>query len=272
MSLERLRNPFLAVVGLCLGFTLCIAAEPQTSLRQAVRQNDVDAVKTLIESGADVNEMVDSSNEATALMIAARYGYVEIMKVLIESGADVNAQSGGGYTALMRAARNGQTPAVKLLIENNADIHLKNNGGVSAVWHATHYNHLDIVELFKKHGAKTEGIVTRPQTSNPVGTISRTHAGRQFLEVIEIVGFLSFFGIALLAVIRVFCQPRFFWDLSLLLAAGVVYLFYEAAMAKYTIRVDVFFVYPALFVTVVCGLITLWRGSRAAWLRWSGVF
>ena len=59
----------------------------------------------------------------TPLMMASRTGNVDAMKVLLDHGADVNAKETlRGTTPLMWAADEGHAAAIKLLIEHGADI------------------------------------------------------------------------------------------------------------------------------------------------------
>ena len=76
-----------------------------TSLMNAAVGGDVNAVKKLLNEGADVN--VQGFNGWTALSEAAYGGHTKIVKLLIEKGADVNAKANNGVTALMWAARGG---------------------------------------------------------------------------------------------------------------------------------------------------------------------
>jgi ankyrin repeat protein len=62
------------------------------------------------------------------LMIAARTGNVEAIKTLLDNGADINAKdTQRGTTALMWAADEGHAAAVKLLIDRGADIKATSN-------------------------------------------------------------------------------------------------------------------------------------------------
>ena len=65
-----------------------------------IQLGNYNAVKTLIENGADVNK---ESNKLTPLMFAARHNRPEIAKLLIENGANLKAKSSKGYTALQWA-------------------------------------------------------------------------------------------------------------------------------------------------------------------------
>ena len=65
-----------------------------------IKQGNFEAVKGMIEAGADINK---KSLGMTPLMYAARQNRVEIVKLLIANGADLNVRSDRGYTALKYA-------------------------------------------------------------------------------------------------------------------------------------------------------------------------
>ena len=61
-------------------------------------------------------------------MLASRTGKVDAMKVLLDHGAEVNAKETlRGTTALMWAAGQGHPDAVQLLIERGADLGARSN-------------------------------------------------------------------------------------------------------------------------------------------------
>lgn len=78
--------------------------------------------------------VVDSGGivEVSPLHEAAARGATETLKSLLESGADVNARDETNYTALMHAAENGETAAVRLLLGAGADVHLTDKRNLSA--------------------------------------------------------------------------------------------------------------------------------------------
>ena len=65
-----------------------------------IKQGNFEAVKGMIEAGADINK---KSIGMTPLMYASRYNRVEIVKFLIANGADLKIKSNKGYTALKYA-------------------------------------------------------------------------------------------------------------------------------------------------------------------------
>ena len=80
----------------------------------AVKQNNLELVAQLIESGENVNSCDQSAR--TALMFAAQTGNCQIAKALVDAGADVNASGIGLLTPLMYAAINGHLDFVDMLI------------------------------------------------------------------------------------------------------------------------------------------------------------
>jgi ankyrin repeat protein len=83
-------------------------------------------ITALLSAGADPNEKLPLGR--TPLMAASRTGNVEAMKVLIDRGADLQVkESLRGTTALMWAADEGHPAAVQLLIERGADLNARSN-------------------------------------------------------------------------------------------------------------------------------------------------
>lgn len=83
-----------------------------TALLFAVRAGSADAVRALLEAGADVNDVIqlpngDASDAEThgtsALVIAVMNGHFSLAKALVERGADPNAAQ-QGWTALHQVA------------------------------------------------------------------------------------------------------------------------------------------------------------------------
>lgn len=86
------------------------------------------AIEAALAEGTDVNAPDDEVGLAP-LAWAALHGQTEAMRLLIEKGADVNARSEDGNTPLHVAAFLGQAEAAKLLIDNGADINARDEDG-----------------------------------------------------------------------------------------------------------------------------------------------
>jgi ankyrin repeat protein len=87
----------------------------------ASRTGKVDAVKSLLAHGAEVNAK-EGVRGQTALMWAAAEDNAEVIRVLVERGADVQTRSNGGFTALLFAAREGRIAAAKTLLQAGASV------------------------------------------------------------------------------------------------------------------------------------------------------
>ena len=140
------------------------APDGTTPLHQAVRQNDLKAVDTLVKAGANVKAATRYG--VTPLQIAATNGNAAMLRRLLEAGADVNTATPGGETALMTAARTGNTEAVTLLLDRRADVNARDmvRGQTALMWAVTE-GHTDIVKLLVARGAnvKAQTNVTAPK-------------------------------------------------------------------------------------------------------------
>ncbi len=93
----------------------------------AITHGDASVVKTLIQEGADVNNVVkDEHYNYSALLLAANGNSPEIVKILIDAGANINAKNGGGWTALMIAVNKPEI--AKMLINTGADVNASIEG------------------------------------------------------------------------------------------------------------------------------------------------
>jgi hypothetical protein len=78
-----------------------------TPLMHAISRNQIESVKALLDSGADVNRTGDFETEprtkqlrVTPLMMASGYGYTPIVELLLHRGADPTPADGDGNRAL----------------------------------------------------------------------------------------------------------------------------------------------------------------------------
>ena len=112
--------------GFAVGLTallVCAASGEDTSdtLIQAIRNNDLTSIKTQLRKGADVNTR--DRRGSTLLMHAAIAGSPDAVKLLIDSGADVNAKNSFDETALLLCAADPQK--ARMLIDKGADVNAR---------------------------------------------------------------------------------------------------------------------------------------------------
>ena len=161
----------------------------QTPLHQASEAGDVDAVRKLVRSGADVNSR--TSNNNTPINCAAISGKMEVIKVLVkeygcsphtkgqlgrtplhlscacghvdiarklvtEYGADVNARDNNDDTPLNLAARfSGKMELINMLVkEYGCSPHTKGQLGRTPLHEACYGGHVDVArKLVTEYGA-----------------------------------------------------------------------------------------------------------------------
>lgn len=91
----------------------------------------------------------------TPLMLAAPYAKPEAIKALLDAGADVNAKDVRGMTPLMLAvsSENQDARVAKLLVARGAKVNDKSNIGETALDWANKFKNPDVIAALKKAGA-----------------------------------------------------------------------------------------------------------------------
>jgi hypothetical protein len=102
-------------------------------LLQAVRYQDIDDLKDLVEAGADINKKIGYLQESI-LHEVVRKRRIELSKLLIELGADVNSQDVYGNTPLHIACNLADVKLCKLLIDSGANTNAKDNEGKTPIF------------------------------------------------------------------------------------------------------------------------------------------
>ena len=128
-------------------------------MKDALEQCNWDAIKELLDKGADINTA--NRQGLSALHLAARHGQNQLAQLLIERHTNLNARDNEGQTPLHHAVVcriisetviASKKEIVKSLLESGADVNAKDNRG---------YTSLDVVlmtgvsRLLKEHGAKS---------------------------------------------------------------------------------------------------------------------
>jgi ankyrin repeat protein len=121
------------------------------ALQLAAKRGDLEIVRLLLVNGADVN--ATNSSGYTALDSATYRGFVDIAKILVEKGAAVDKKGSDGGTALMSAAWSGQTNAVAFLLDKGANINATNWSGDTALRNAVDQNNTEVVKILLARGA-----------------------------------------------------------------------------------------------------------------------
>lgn len=88
-----------------------------------------EAVRLLLENGADPNLASANAQRVAPLHSAVAGGKVEIVRMLLARGADVHARQDLGFTALHGAAVGGGEEMIRLLLDHGADPAARNVAG-----------------------------------------------------------------------------------------------------------------------------------------------
>lgn len=102
------------------------------ALHEAIVRGELDAVRELIESGADLDAR-DPSGGSTPLITATVFGRTDAARALIEAGADLDLQNDDGATALITAAFFAREEIVADLLAAGADATIRNDTGATAL-------------------------------------------------------------------------------------------------------------------------------------------
>jgi len=146
-------------------------------LMTCARTGNVDAVKELLTSGADVNAK-ENSHYQTALMWAAAQRHPHVVEVLVDHGADVHARSRiipefvmrtrkfvgewidrGGSTPLLFAARVGDVESARILLRAGADPNEALPDGNTALMIASHSRQSAVAIVLLENGADPNASV-----------------------------------------------------------------------------------------------------------------
>ena len=136
MKIEALTLTVLIAVGSSASpASAALSASPAPSpVADAAMRNAVDAVRSLLKQGADVNAA--QGDGMTALHWAAKHGNAAMGKMLIYAGANLEATTRlGDYTPLHMAAKAGHAAVASALLEAGSDANVTTTTGGATPLH-----------------------------------------------------------------------------------------------------------------------------------------
>ncbi|EQA44720.1 ankyrin repeat protein [Leptospira broomii serovar Hurstbridge str. 5399] len=120
----------------------------------AIKEDNQEATKLLLEYGSDPNET--SSRGETALLLALESEQLDLARLVLEYGADPELRDMDGNTPLSKAVSSGKLELVELLFEipdSMPDIEGRNGEGYSPLLLAVDLGNYEIAEYLLKKNA-----------------------------------------------------------------------------------------------------------------------
>ncbi len=153
----------LSVVGVGLSVAAVASAAEDSTLADAAETGRTTLVRTLLDSGADVNgTQVDGM---TALHWAVYHDDSVTTSVLVKAGADVGAANRYGVTPISLAATNRNADVVRLLLDAGADANATLSGGETVLMTASRTGSVESVTALLSGGADPNAQEQRDQTA-----------------------------------------------------------------------------------------------------------
>jgi len=121
----------------------------QNYFSEAATDGNVRRMRWLHLAGVNVNP----NSAPPPLLLAAREGRVNAVRYLLDQGADVNGHDRSGNTALAEATYYAQIPVIKELLARGANINTLANGA-TPLDIALSRNDSAVIELLKHYGGR----------------------------------------------------------------------------------------------------------------------
>ena len=162
-------------------------ADGMTALHWAAQRSDDAIARVLVYAGANL-EAVTRIGHHTPLHVASKSGHAGVVNTLLDAGSDPMARTSSGTTPLHLAARAGNAEAVIALLLHDADVNARESSwGQTPLMFAAASNRIGAVNVLMERSADlnlTTTIVDLPA----VDAVDRA-AGRRRQEVLD--GFRS---------------------------------------------------------------------------------
>lgn len=161
--MKKLFNNFIMILSFVLMVSISMGSEVNEAatkkLLGTVKNNKIDEVRTLLDSGADVNTI--DKKGYTAIMYALENDNLDMIKIILKYKPDLGLVNAEGNMPLMIA---NSPEAVNMLVEAGARIDKFNEKRNNPLLNAARKKDIKTIEALLKNGAKTEIRNSRNQT------------------------------------------------------------------------------------------------------------
>ncbi|EJF90287.1 ankyrin repeat domain-containing protein [Bartonella tamiae] len=146
---------------------------PDAKWFDAVKQGDIETIKTMVENGQDIEVKDEASFGQTALGWAAFIGYEDIVDYLISQNANLMATDRADVSNALKSAGLGKNVVVfkKIhdLLKDKVDLNNQSNDlqGETILIVASSNDRQEIVKYLLENGAKTDLITTEKDVNHP---------------------------------------------------------------------------------------------------------
>ncbi|KAH8676615.1 ankyrin repeat-containing domain protein [Tricladium varicosporioides] len=128
-------------------------SEGYTPLMYAIRRNNVEAARLVIEHGGDVNYQFEYGSQATTPLICAmQKNGSEMVALLLTYGANVNTPNWRGQTPLLIASMMNNLESAKLLLQNGAKRDIKDGFHYPPLLWAAKNKNIEMAKLILEGG------------------------------------------------------------------------------------------------------------------------
>jgi ankyrin repeat protein len=159
-------------------------------LLSALTNGDIEAVKHLIDIGANIRARY-FEEENTTFMIAATLGHIEIAQLILKHGIDINAVNNKGQTALHIAICTSPNPIdiVKFLLQAGADLNIKDKVFEQTPLHycAWLFPNVEVMKILLDHNADINANDISSLTSLHHAADQCHRTGNQGLDMVKLL-------------------------------------------------------------------------------------
>ncbi|OJW67106.1 MAG: hypothetical protein BGO68_00010 [Candidatus Amoebophilus sp. 36-38] len=142
-----------------------------TPLHLAVRLNNLEIIKLLLQAGADTR--VKNKLSETPLHVSAMFGNIEMIDLLLDKDeAGIQDKTDNGHSLLHTAARQNNSEIIKHLIAKGLAVDIKDDKGWTPLHMAANNGHINVARILIDHRADINAMDNAKQTPLNIATNS----------------------------------------------------------------------------------------------------